>query len=86
MLKRIHINQHKIRSNAKHDEQEAVITCKTSKKNHYAEKLHILDKDGVVIAEVVYTPCKPLSCGAKVWIETKADVRVVNGDEDYLIK
>jgi len=48
--------------------------------------LHILDRDGVVIAEVVYAPCKPLSCGAKVWIETKADIRVINGDEDYLIK
>jgi len=23
---------------------------------------------------VVYSPCKPLSCGARVWIETTAEV------------
>jgi hypothetical protein len=29
-------------------------------------------------SKVVYSPDKPLSCGAKVWIETEAEVRVHN--------
>ena len=35
MLKRIHINQHKIRSNKKNNTNEPVITVKTSKSNDY---------------------------------------------------
>jgi len=43
-----------------------VITVKTYKSNEYA--------DSVVIngpSRVVYSPDKPLSCGARVWIECK---------------
>jgi len=35
-----------------------------------------LDEDGEVVASVVYSPDKPLSCGAKVWIETELEVSV----------
>jgi hypothetical protein len=28
-------------------------------------------------SKVVYSPDKPLSCGARVWIETQADVEVI---------
>lgn len=28
---------------------------------------------GEVVARVVYSPDKPLSCGARVWIETDTD-------------
>ena len=83
MKKRIHINQHKIRHNASCGEREAVISCKTYKKNHYADSLRILDDNGNVVAEVVYSPDKPLGCGAKVWIETTAKVEIVDGDQTY---
>jgi hypothetical protein len=30
-----------------------------------------------VVARVVYSPENPLSCGAKVWIETENSVQIV---------
>jgi hypothetical protein len=41
-----------------------VITVKTYKSNNYAHEVHINGK-----SKIVYSPDKPLSCGAKVWIE-----------------
>jgi len=68
-MKRIHINQHKIRSNHKTGEREPVITVKEGRSNTYAHRVQIKGD-----CTVVYSPDKPLSCGAKVWIETEADV------------
>jgi len=34
-----------------------------------------VDKDGNEVARIVYQPEKPLSCGARVWIETQLEVR-----------
>lgn len=72
MIKRIHINQHRIKANAKKPpgEREPVITCKTYKDNTYAFELEI---DGP--CRVVYRPDNPLPCGAKVWIETEAEIK-----------
>lgn len=69
--KRIHVNQHMIKSNAKHDGNKPVLTVKTSKSNTYGHQVTI---DGPSI--VVYRPNKPLSCGAKVWMETNSPVLV----------
>jgi|TARA_X000000368_G_scaffold381187_1_gene337499 hypothetical protein len=71
MRKRIHINQHKIRSNKKHGLNEPVITVKTSKSNDYAHEVEINGP-----SKVIYSPDKPLSCGAKVWVETEAEVNL----------
>ena len=65
----IHINQNVIRSNSKTGEREPVITVKTYKDNNYASEVKV---DGP--CKIVYSPDKPLSCGAKVWIETEAEV------------
>lgn len=72
----IHVNQHVIRANKKNGEENPVLTCKTYKENIYAKELEILDEVGNVVAKVVYSPDKPLSCGARVWIETHHEVRV----------
>lgn len=71
----IHINQHKIRSNIKAsaEDREPVITVKTYKTNTYANNVAIKDNNGNIVARVVYSPDKPLSCGAKVWIEVGSD-------------
>ena len=69
MKKYIHINQHKIKSNHKNNKREPVITVKTYNSNTYGHQVHILGE-----CKVVYSPDKPLSCGAKVWIETDAEV------------
>jgi hypothetical protein len=74
MKKRIHINQHKIRSNKKNNTNEPVITVKTSKSNDYAHEVKI---EGP--SKVIYSPDKPLSCGARVWIETDEKVVLDNG-------
>jgi len=73
MIKRIHINQHKIRHNLKHGSDDPVITVKTSKSNEYGHEVLIHG-----MAKVIYSPDKPLSCGAKVWIETESEVEVKN--------
>jgi hypothetical protein len=70
----IHVNQHVIRANSKTGERNPVLTCKTYKSNDYAKRVEILDNDGEVTATVVYSPDKPLSCGAKVWIETNQPI------------
>jgi hypothetical protein len=77
VLKRIHVNQHKIRSNKKHGENEPVLTCKTSKSNDYGHEIVIYDDDGKEVARVIYRPDNPLSCGARVWIESKNKVDVL---------
>lgn len=72
MKKIIHVNQHRIRSNAKTGAREPVLTVKTYRDNVYAHEVVI---DGP--CKIVYSPDKPLSCGAKVWIETNAVVHSV---------
>ena len=39
--------------------------------NDYGHKVEILGP-----SKVVYSPDKPLSCGARVWIETEAEVKI----------
>lgn len=75
-LKRIHINQHVIRSNRTSGAREPVITVKDHRSNSYGSRVDILDAAGQPVATVVYSPDKPLSCGATVWIETKSEVKV----------
>ena len=71
MKKIIHINQHIIKSNAKTGQRDPVITVKTYKDNTYGHEVYV---DGP--CKIVYSPDKPLSCGAKVWIETEAKVTI----------
>jgi hypothetical protein len=71
MKKRIHINQHNIRHNKKTGDNKPVITVKTYKSNDYG---HSVDIKGE--CKIVYSPDKPLSCGARVWIETTSEVVV----------
>lgn len=65
----IHVNQHVIRSNHKTGNRGPVLSVKQGKKNTYAHEVEILGPSCVV-----YSPDKPLSCGARVWIETTSEV------------
>lgn len=65
----IHVNQHVIKSNAKTGERNPVLSVKTYKTNTSAYDVEILGP-----SRVIYRPDSPLSCGAKVWIETHAEV------------
>jgi hypothetical protein len=62
---------HIIRKNNKTGERNPVLTVKTSKSNQYAHEVEI---DGP--SKVIYSPDKPLSCGARVWIETDSEVEL----------
>ena len=73
----IHVNQHAVRRNIKAEVKEPVLTVKTYKSNTRATTASILDDNGNVVAQVVYRPADPLSCGARVWIETQNEVVTV---------
>jgi hypothetical protein len=80
MKRRIHVNQHHIKANAKGADLP-VLTIKSSKGNVKCNRVEIHGP-----STVVYSPNKPLSCGAKVWIETDAEITVHDpvGDEATL--
>jgi hypothetical protein len=69
MKKIIHVNQHVIRSNTKSGSRDPVLTIKTYESNTYAHEVVIHGP-----SKIVYSPDKPLSCGARVWIETEARI------------
>ena len=70
-IARIHVNQHVIKANAKYGENNPVFTIKQGGKNTYAFNVKVVGE-----MELVYSPHKPLSCGAKVWIETRGDIEL----------
>ena len=69
----IHVNQHVIKSNAKNGTNEPVLTVKTYKSNTYAHEVLVKGD-----SKIVYSKDKPLSCGARVWIETEAEVVILS--------
>jgi len=69
-VKRIHVNQHHIRANLKDDQNRPVFTCKTGKENLYGHEIEIHGPSVLVYSE------KPLSCGARCWIETISEVTI----------
>jgi hypothetical protein len=69
----IHINQHQIRHNHKYGTKDLVLTVKTYKSITYASEVQVKGD-----SRVVYSPDKPLSCGARVWIETEAEVEILS--------
>ena len=73
MKVRIHVNTHKINFNKRHATNNPVITVKTSHSNRYAHKVELLGP-----STVIYRPEKPLSCGARLWIETDSKVKITS--------
>lgn len=73
MLTRIHVNQHRVRGNHKNGTSDPVLTVKRGRENLYGKSVEVQGP-----CRVVYSPDKPLSCGARVWIETEAAVLVVD--------
>ena len=72
----IHVNQHNIKSNSK-GANLPVITVKDYKQNRKVNHAAVLDADGKALVKVIYSPDKPLPCGAKVWIETELEVATI---------
>jgi hypothetical protein len=66
----IHVNRQKIAQNVKYGRHDPVITVKTYKSNRYGHSVEINGPSRIVHSK------KPLSCGARVWIETEAPVKI----------
>ena len=71
-IKRLHVDKHIIAKNRKLPVEEhlAPLTIQTSKGPIKANTVSINGP-----SEFKYRPHKPLSCGARLWIETKAEVK-----------
>ena len=76
LVKRIHVDQHRIKSNAKTGADEPVLTVQAQGGPYKAHEILI---DGP--SRIVYDG-RTLSCGAKVWIETTAEVSMIVRPEE----
>jgi hypothetical protein len=68
LKKRIHVNKAVIASNRKNGLNDPPITVQTSKGPIKAQRV-IINGPSVF----VHSPHQPLSCGARVWVETLAE-------------
>ncbi len=76
-IKRIHVNQHHIRSNKTKKTDLPVITIKQGRKNTYCNEVEILGPSRIVYCGGGDE--KPLlSCGARVVIETTSEINIIS--------
>lgn len=71
-IKRIHVNQHIIKANRKNGESNPPLSiiCGGKTTHHMSMKIR-----GEM--EIIYSPQKPLGCGAEIWMETKSEIETV---------
>ena len=93
MKVKIHVDQHRIRSNAKTGQREPVFVVKTHMNNHpafrqigFAHEVIIYGQDGLEAARVLYHPYPEkryqLTCGEQVWVETENKVMTIRRYDD----
>lgn len=71
-IKRIHVNQHIVRANVAADADASAITVQWKGKSYVARNVAIRGESAVK-----QRMHKPLSCGARIWIETRAEVEIL---------
>lgn len=71
-IKRLHVDKHVIASNRKNSEDKPPLTLQLSTGAIKCRRVRISGP-----SEFIYRPEKPLSCGARAWIETKAEVEIL---------
>ena len=71
-LKRIHVNQHIIRANIKTGTDEPTCTVQWKGKSYVGRDIVVKGS-----STVIQRMSKPLSCGARIWIETRAEVEIL---------
>jgi hypothetical protein len=76
-MKIVHVYQQRIRSNIKADpaDRQPPIIVRDGKKRAYANEIEITGP-----CRIVYSPDKPLDCGARLWIElaNESDITIVS--------
>jgi len=70
VITRVIVNRQRVKHNATHGTTLPVFTIREGAKTEYAHAVELLGP-----ARLVYRPDKPLSCGARVWLETTYSVR-----------
>lgn len=73
----VHVNSHKIRANRKNNTADPVIVVRRGKSTRYAREVRINGP-----CRVVYSACKPLKCGAVVYLVVPDGVEVEVIDDD----
>ena len=68
LIKRIHINKHVIRANLKNNTDDPAITVQLSTGPLRCRNVEIKGPSNLVTGK------KALSCGARIWLETHAEV------------
>lgn len=76
-IKRLHVNRHVIADNRKNGKRGPALTIQTSRGPFRAHAVNILGP-----STMIYSPDKPLSCGASAWIETCAAVEFTTDPHD----
>lgn len=69
----LHVNQHVIARNRKHGTNDPPLIVRNYKGAKPAHEVEILGP-----SRLVNRPHDPLPCGARVWIETEAPVRILD--------
>jgi hypothetical protein len=65
----IHVAQDAIRANTKDGgTRPAIIVRRGSKPTRHSE-IEIKAADGTLVGTFIYSPHKPLSCGARLWLQ-----------------
>ena len=77
-VKRIHVNQHHVRSNKQKGTELPVITIKEGKTNTYCNEVEILGPSKVIYGGSGYDAKPILSCGARVVIETTSEINIIS--------
>lgn len=72
LIKRIHVNQGLVRHNVKNDSDIPAVTVQWRGKSYTAADVVVRGE-----SRVMQRMNEPLSCGARIWIETKAEVELV---------
>jgi hypothetical protein len=68
----IHINRNIIQANNKHGEENPVCRVEENGKVVYCMEVDIKGP-----SRMIYRPSNPRPCGAKLWIETQAEVELI---------
>ena len=77
MKRIIHINRNIIQYNSKYGMSLPVCRVQEGRKTRYGQEVEIHGP-----SRMVYNPENPLKCGAKLWIETFADI-TIHGEATY---
>lgn len=75
MIVRVHVNQHVVRRNKTRGENAPPLRIIRKGKSEPAFEVELIGK-----ARVVYSPDKPLKCGARVWIEAEDAIAIINNN------